>query len=160
MLIIPDGNMAAIITAIQLQLGTAVTGLLHVHLYTNLLTPTKSNVRADFFELTILQCPGYAAKSINWYAGVPFRTPLGAWEDPSSLADPSFIATGPPPIPVQVFGYFLTDSTDAILLGSGVFAIPFTFTFTGDGLTLEGNPSLNQPDASSIQLTFPDLQPA
>jgi hypothetical protein len=159
MFVIPDANMAGILTAIELAMGTAVTGLVHVHLYTNNLVPTKANVLADFTELTNIEVPGYAAKSANWWAGVPFRRNDGQWEDPSSLADPSFIATGPPPAPQIVYGIYLTDSTDAILLGSGAFVAPFTFSLTGDGFTLPGNPLLTQLDALTLTLTLPDLEP-
>ena len=159
MLVVPDGLMAGIITAIMQALGTVTTGIVHVHLYTNLLTPTKLNVLTDFTELTSTEVPGYAAKSANWFAGVPFRRNDGSWEDPSSLVSPSFVATGPPPTPINVNGVFLTDSTDAILLGSGQFAAPFTFSSTGDGFTLPGNPSLLQNTGSTLQLTFQDLEP-
>ena len=159
MFIIPDANMPAILTAIAAQLGTAATGLVHVHLYTNNFTPDKNSLLAAFTELTAVEVPGYAAKSVNWFAGVPFRRNDGQWEDPSSLADPSFVATGPPPAPQVVYGFFLTDSTDAILLGSGLFDAPFTFQNTGDGFTLPGNLLLNQGDSTSLTLTFPDLVP-
>jgi hypothetical protein len=157
--IIPDANMSAVLTAIELALGTAVTGLVHVHLYTNNLTPSKTNVLGDFTELTVAEVPGYAAQSANWFAGVPFRRQDGNWEDPSSLVDPTFAATGAVPAPVSVYGFFLTDSTDAILLGSGLFDSPFTFTAIGDGFTLPGNPVLGQADDLSLTLTLQDLQP-
>lgn len=159
MYIVPDAIMSALLTAIELQLGTAITGLVHVHLYTNNLTPTKNNILADYTELTNIEVPGYAAKSANWFAGVPFRRLDGSWEDPSSLVDPSFVATGPPPAPQVVYGFFITDSTDAILLGSGLFATPFTFVSTGDGFTLPGNPSLIQSDGNTLILSLQDLQP-
>jgi hypothetical protein len=160
MYVVPDPLMANIITAIQLQLGTAVTGLVHLHLYVNNLTPNKTNVLADFTELTNVEVPGYAAKSANWFAGVPFRRQDGAWEDPSSLVDPSFVATGPPPSPQVVYGFFATDSTDAILLGSGKFAVPFTFVSTGDGFVLDADPALLQDTTGTLKLIFQDLEPA
>jgi hypothetical protein len=152
--------MAAILAALELQLGTAGTGLIHVHLFTNNFTPVKTNVLVDFTELTNVQVPGYAAKNANWYAGVPFRRLDGAWEGPDSLADPAFVATGPPPVPMTIYGFFATDSTDAILVGSGVFAVPFVFTLTGDGFDLPGNPHLLQDTGGTLQLTFQDLEPA
>lgn len=159
MFVIPDANMGSILTAIELAMGTAVTGLLHCHLYTNVLVPTKANILTDYTELTNVEVPGYAAKSVNWFAGVPFRRNDGQWEDPSSLADPAFIATGAPPSPIVTYGFFLTDSTDAVLLGSGAFSVPFTFSLLGDGFTLSGNPVLGQPDGLTALLTLPDLEP-
>lgn len=159
MFIVPDVLMAGIMTAVELALGTAITGLVHVHLYTNNLSPTKTNVLGDFTELTNVEVPGYAVKSANWFAGVPFRRSDGTWEDPSSLVDPTFVATGAPPVPIVVYGAFLTDSTDAILVGSGIFTVPFTFTLIGDGFTLPGNPLLLQSDGQTLTLTLQDLEP-
>lgn len=159
MYIIPDGNMAGIITAMMAQLGTALTGVLKVHLYTNNLSPTKTTVLADFSEATNVEIPGYTAASVNWFAGAPFRRPDGGWEDPDSVPDPSFVATGPPPSPQVVYGFFCTDSTNLILLGSGIFAAPFTFSLSGDGFTLEGNPVLAQTDDSTLALVMPDWNP-
>jgi hypothetical protein len=161
MLTIPDVMMGPILTAIESSLGTVATGLVHVHLYTNNLTPTKSNVLADFTELTNVEVPGYVKKNANWFAGVPFRRQDGAWEDPSSLVDPDFVCSGSaPPSPQIVYGFFLTDSTDAILLGSGAFDVPFTFVQLGDGFTLSGNPALLQDTGNSLQLQLQDLQPS
>lgn len=159
MLIVPDVNMSGIITAILAQMGTAGTGLLHCHLYSNDLTPSKTNVIADFTEVTNVQVPGYAAKSINWFAGTPYREQTGAWVGPNSLADPAFVATGAPPSPQIVYGYFLTDSTDAILLGSGQFTTPFTFFAVGDGFRLSSDPQLIQSDTGTLTLTLADPEP-
>jgi hypothetical protein len=157
---LPDTKMSDVITAIMASLGTVATGLVHVHLYTNNVTPTKSTLLADLTELTNVQVPGYSPKSANWFAGVPHRNANGSWEIPNSLADPAFIATGLPPIPIVVYGYFFTDSTDAILLGSGKFTSPFTFALTGDGFDLPTNPMLLQTDGLSLSVTLPNPQPA
>lgn len=157
--VVPDTNMGALLTALLLKLGTAVTGVVDVHLYTNNLTPTRNSVLGDFTELTTVQVPGYAKGVVNWFAGVPFRRQDGAWESPSSLVDPRFAATGAVPAPVLVYGFFLTDSTDAILLGSGRFAVGFTFMKVGDGFTLSSNPTLQQPDDTTLVFTFADLEP-
>jgi hypothetical protein len=157
--VIPDANVGTLLTAMLLKLGTAVTGLTHLHLYTNDLTPTKTSVLGDFTELTNVEVPGYATGSVNWFAGVPFRRQDGVWESPSSLADPHFTATGTVPAPIVVYGFFATDSTDAILLGAGRFTSPFTFMAVGDGFVLPGNPSLNQADDLTLLFTFADLQP-
>ncbi len=160
MYVTPDNLMGALITAIEAVLGTTITGLVDVHLFTNNFTPTKSNVLADFTELTNVEVPGYVKKTANWFAGTPHRLNSGAWEAPNSLADPNFVCSGSaPPAPIPVYGFFLTDSTDAILLGSGLFAVPYTFTLLGDGFTLPGNPNLIQPNNTSLVLTFQDLEP-
>lgn len=160
MYVIPDGNMSGLLTAILAQLGTVGTGALKVHLYGNNLTPTRTSVLGDFTEVTNVEVPGYVAADANYFAGVPFRQPTGGWEGPDSLADPSFVATGAPPVPKVVYGFFVTDTTNAILLGSGVFNSPFTFTLSGDGFTLTGNPVLTQTDTDTIALVFPDWQPS
>lgn len=159
MFIVPDPLVGGLLTSIMSALGTITTGLVHCHLYSNDLSPTKDNVLADFTEMTSTQVPGYAVKSINWFAGVPFRRQDGAWEDPSSLVNPSFVATSAPPAPVVAYGIFLTDSTDAILLGSGRFATLFTFQAIGDGFSLPGNPSLLQSDGNTLTVTLADLEP-
>jgi hypothetical protein len=158
--VVPDSIMSQVLTAILLRLGTAVTGLVHIHLFKNNFTPTKNSILADFTELTNVDVPGYAASPANWFAGVPHRLPTGAWEAPDSLADPSFVATGPPPAPIVVYGFFATDSTDAILLGSGDFTTPYTFQKTGDGFVLEALPLLIQSDGVTLTVTLPDMQPA
>jgi hypothetical protein len=157
--IIPDANMGALLTAILAELGTVATGVVDVHLFTNDLTPTKDNVLGDFTELTNVIVPGYAKSTANWFAGVPFRRPDGGWESPSSLADPHFHSTGTIPVPTVVYGFFLTDSTDAILLGSGRFDVPFTFFSNGDGFALPGNPVLTQTDGDTLTFNPANMQP-
>lgn len=160
MFIVPDVLMGSILTAIEAALGTTITGVVHLHLFTNNFTPNKTNILADFTELTSVQVPGYVVPSANWFAGVPHRIASGAWEGPNSLADPNFVCTGaPPPSPQVVYGWYATDSTNAILLGSGTFAAPFTFSAIGDGFTMPGNPLLSQSDISTLQLSLQDLEP-
>lgn len=157
--VIPDSTMSALLTAILLKMGTAVTGLLHLHLFTNDFTPDKDSVLGDFTELTNVEVPGYVEADVNWFAGVPFRRSDGSWESPNSEPDASFIATSAPPAPIVVYGYFLTDSTNAILKGSGRFTSPYTFELIGDGFTMHGNPNLIQPNGSQLVLNLADLQP-
>lgn len=159
MYIVPDPLMGPLLTAIELAISTAITGLVHIHLFVNNITPTKTTILANFTELTNVEVPGYVAKSSNWFAGVPYRKMDGSWSDPNSLVDPSFVATGPPPAPQIVYGFFITDSTDAILLGSGLFLVPFTFVSTGDGFSLEGEPNLLQSDGNTLTLALQDLEP-
>lgn len=160
MYVLPDTIMGSILTKILENLGTASTGVVHIHLFTNNITPSKANVLADFTELTTTEVPGYAPASANWYAGVPLRLNSGAWESPDSLADPNFTcSTSAPPSPQIVYGWFATDSTDAILLGSGVFGSPYIFSSIGDGFTLPGNPQLIQGLPGVLTCTLPDLEP-
>lgn len=159
MYIVPDVNMAALMTAIQAQLGTAGTGVIDIHLFTNDLTPTKVNALGDFTELTNVEVPGYLKKSVNWFAGTPYREQDGSWTCPNSLADPSFVASADPPSAQTVFGFFATDSTDAILVGSGRFAVPFVFTKSGDGFRLADDPKIIQSDGGTLTITMPDLEP-
>ena len=159
MYIIPDANMSGLITAIMAQLGTAATGIIDIHLYTNDLVPTKTNVLADFTELTNVEVPGYSKKTVNWFAGTPYREQNGGWVDPNSLADPAFVATADPPAPQVVYGFFATDTTDAVLLGSGRFTSPFTFTKSGDGFRLADDPVLLQDTGGTVQILLPDLEP-
>jgi hypothetical protein len=106
-----------------------------VRLFTNNLTPNKANVVTDFTELTNVQVPGYLPVAGAW-KGTPIRKPDGSWED-QGAAPLEFKATGLPPAPQTVYGWFATNAAGTVLLGSGVFAAPFVFTLLGDGFTLE-----------------------
>ncbi len=160
MYVLPDSLIGAILTAILKTLGTTSTGLVNIHLFTNNFTPGKNTVLSDFTELTTGEVPGYAVAMANWFAGVPHRLNSGSWESPDSLADPSFACTGSaPPSPQAVYGWYATDTTDAILLGSGTFSTPYTFAQIGDGFTLPGNPTASQTDGQTVAAVFPDLEP-
>jgi len=104
-----------------------------ISLYTNNLTPTRTNVLADFTELTNVEVPGYAGVAIAWN-GTPVRNQDASWSDEAAQA--IFQATGAPPAPQIVYGWFLQNAGKTVLLASGLFAVPFTFVQTGDGFFL------------------------
>ena len=134
MYILPDLLVKQIILAAEADTTIFPAGW-KVHLYTNNLIPTKTNVVADFTELTNVEVPGYLAVAGAW-AGTPVRKQDGSWEDQGS-APLAFAATSAPPSPQIVYGWFATDTGGTTLIGSGAFTVPFTFTANGDGFLLE-----------------------
>ncbi|SRR5258707_2498590 len=131
---LPDVLIKELILAAETDVNIFPAGWL-VKLYVNNLTPTKNNVVADFTELTNVEVPGYAAVAGAWN-GAPVRKQDGSWED-QGAAPIQFAATGPPPAPQIVYGWFATNAAGTVLIGSGKFAAAFTFTATGDGFDLE-----------------------
>lgn len=122
-----------------------------ISLYTNNLTPTRNNVIADFTELTSVEVPGYAPVAIAWN-GTPIRNQDASWTDEAAQA--IFAASGSPPSPQIVYGWFLQNAGKTALLGSGIFASPFTYTQSGDGFFL--TPRLNgiQSDGDNVKFDF------
>lgn len=131
---LPDILIEELILACEADVSLFPAGWL-VKLYTNNLTPTKSNVVGDFTQLTNVEVPGYAPVAGSWM-GAPVRKQDGSWEDQGSAPLP-FKATGAPPSPQIVYGWYATDAAGTTLIGSGLFAVPFTFVLNGDGFVLE-----------------------
>jgi len=150
MYVLPRAMLKAFLLAIEGSTTLFPSGF-KLRLYTNNHTPLPTDVIGTYTELTSVDVPGYAAAVPTWNAA-PYANPDGSWSDNMSLA--SFLATGAPPAPIVVYGWFLTDSAAAVLLGAGLFDQPFTFTLTGDGFTLEGNINCLQPDGSHVETTL------
>lgn len=151
---LPDVLIKELIVASEADATLFPAGWL-VRLYSNNLVPSKSNVIGDFTELTNVQVPGYAPVAGAW-AGLPIRKNDGSWED-QGAAPLHFGATGPPPVPQVAFGWFATNAAGTVLIGSGRFTNPFTFTSTGDGFNLEQVMNALQLDGTHYQHTF-DLE--
>lgn len=134
MYIFPDSLVSELILSPEGDANLYPAGAL-VRLYTNNLVPTKNSVLADFTELTAVEVPGYAPVAQAW-AGVPVRKQDGSWED-QGAAPLQYKATSSPPAPQIVYGWYMTDAANTVLLASGAFDTPFTFTQNGDGFALE-----------------------
>ena len=106
----------------------------------------------DFTQLTNVEVPGYVAQAGGWQ-GTPIRKADGSWED-GGVAPLHFGATGPPPAPQIVYGWYATDAGNTVVIGSGKFATPFTFTATGDGFNLEQLANSSQIDGTGYRLTL------
>lgn len=148
MWVLPDVEVAEIITALEADvLIFPAAGV--VRLFTNDFTPLKSSVVGDFTQLTNVQVPGYAAVALAWN-GTPVRKQDGSWEDLGALMN-YLAAGGPPPAPIVVYGWYLTDAGNTAVFGSGRFAAPFTFSADGDGFNLE--PTINANATSGTEYT-------
>lgn len=145
-----DPNVQEMILALEND-ATIFPGGFVVRLYTVNVTPTKASVPGDFTELTNVQVPGYAPVAPAW-AGTPVRKPDGSWED-QGAALLHYEATGAPPAPQIVFGWYATDAAGTVLLGAGVFDVPFTFQTLGDGFDLEMVMRSLQTDGTTVTIT-------
>lgn len=154
MYIVPDPLMAGTILSIEADPTLFPAGGL-LRLYTNNFSPTPQNVLADFTQLTNVEVPGYAAAIQPW-DGTPYRNVDGSWSD--NGADVLFAATGPPPIPIVVYGWYTTNGAGTVLTGSGLLALPFTFRQTGDGFSLESLIKLQQTGGNQLALTLDQVQ--
>jgi len=126
-----------------------------VRLFTNNITPQRNSVVGDFTELTNVQVPGYAAVAPTW-AGTPIRQADLSWQD--DTGDAIFQATGAPPAPIVVYGWFATNAAGTVLLGAGLLNLPYTFTSIGDGVRLEGSINVNQPTGDNVDLVMDFVQ--
>jgi hypothetical protein len=154
MFIVPDPLMPGLVLAIEADTTLFPAGGL-LHLSTTNIAPTKNNVLADFTELTNVQVPGYLPAAQPW-DGTPYRNVNGSWSD--SGADVAFVASGPPPLPIVVYCWFMTDAGGTVLTGSGSLAQPFTFTRAGDGMSLESLLNLVQSAGNQLTLTLDQVQ--
>jgi hypothetical protein len=148
---LPDSLIRELILAAELDANLFPAGWL-VHLYTNNLTPDKNTVLGDFTELTNVEVPGYAAVAGGW-VGNPIRKPDGSWED-QGVGPLPFAASGPPPIPINAYGWYATNGAGTVLLASGIFAVPFGFNSAGDGFTLEQVIRCIQANGTDYTLTL------
>lgn len=144
-----DVNIEEIGLAIEADTTLFPAGWL-IRLFTNAAAPSKNSVLADFTQLTNVEVPGYAAQAGGW-AGTFVRKQDGSWED-LGAALLTFKASGPPPSPQQVFGWYATDAGNTTLLAAGLFTTPFTFTKTGDGFALEQVLNISQTDQSDYNV--------
>lgn len=134
MYVLPDALIKEIILALETDLTMFPAGWV-VRLFTNNITPDKNTLLAALTELTNVEVPGYIAVAGAWQ-GTPIRKPTGEWED-GGVAPLHYAATGAPPAPQVVYGWFATDAAKTVLIGSGLLQNPFTFSLIGDGFNLE-----------------------
>jgi hypothetical protein len=76
-----------------------------VHLYKNNLNPNPENVLADFTEVLVGDFPGYAAVPVV-VSGTPFINGFGNAEQ--VFTDPVFQPSSDPPVPITIYGYYVT----------------------------------------------------
>jgi hypothetical protein len=109
---------------------------MHVHLAKAPFTPSPvldvtGLVEADFAGYAIIDPT--AGNQLEYYdpitglVTVELATPVGGWH---------FQTTGTGQLPQTIYGWYVTDHTDAILYGSGLLATPVPLTASGQGLDL------------------------
>lgn len=151
MYVLPDSLVQELILGAELDTNLFPAGWV-VRLFTTDMLPTRTSVIGDFTELTNVEVPGYAAVAGAWN-GTPIRKPTGVWEDQGS-APLHYAASGPPPAPIVVYGWYATDAAKTTLIGSGRFEAPFTFGSTGDGFDLEQIFQAQQSTGTDYTLTL------
>lgn len=107
----------------------------NIHLYTG--TPTISRT-LTVGGVTEIAYPGYALATLS--GAVDGGIDANFW-DTWTWPTVTFQATSAPGSPVTANGAFVTDSSNTVLLWIEPFAVPFTFTNSGDGFTM--NPNLS-----------------
>jgi len=141
MFIYPDLSLPEMILALETDATIFPAGMT-LRLYTNDLTPTRTTVVADLTELTNVEVPGYILTTPAWN-GTPLRKQDGSWEDWTDQN--AFMAIGgPPPAPIVVFGWFVTNAAKTVLAASGRLAAPFVFVQDGDGFSLKARLNVDQ----------------
>jgi hypothetical protein len=113
---------------------------LHVHLAQAPFTPTPALdpttlVEANFGGYAVLD-PTAGAQSVfldpvTGLRTVELKSPIGGWH---------FQTTGTTNLPQTIYGWYVTDHTDAVLYGSGLLSTPVPLTAVGQGFDL---PSLS-----------------
>lgn len=158
-MILPDLISRQVLEAAYLVIQSGIDGA-QIALFTNNIVPTASSPLSAFTELTTGQVPGYERGSWINTAGDELRRQDGQWEgDWSSESSIAYLAGGTVPSPVTVYGWFALDSsTGLILLGSGTFNAPFTFSELGDGFQMASPIIFGQGGVYSI-FTLPDFEP-
>lgn len=99
-----------------------------LHLFSNNINPTPTNVVGDF---TIAVFTGYTDPlTVVW--GTPFVSDDGEWWEFTGTY--TIICTAAPVAPLQVFGVYMTDTTNAIYLGADLFTTPQNIVNVGDAV--------------------------
>jgi hypothetical protein len=149
-MVFPDAQVKEIILGLEADLNLYPAGFV-MRLYTNNVTPTPQTVLGDLTQALNADIPGYAAVAITW-DGTPSRSPDGSWIDYGT--DAPFIATGAGSGANTVYGWYLTDAANTVLLGAQLLPAPFTFTLPGDGFRVEPSIKAEQTSDVDVNLTF------
>lgn len=107
----------------------------HVHLTQQDFTPSLDMVLGDFLAATF---DGYAALSLGLGAQpIMYDAETGLLT--IKLEDPAggyvWATTGVTNLPQTIYGAYVTDNADAVLLGAYKFPDPITLTISGQGLS-------------------------
>lgn len=118
------------VVAIKAMLGhTAAATPLTLRLFSNNHTPANSDTNASYTEVA---GGGYAAFAL---AGASWVVTAGS---PSSASYPvhSFTFTGTTTAPGTVYGYYVTDNNNKVILAQLLTSPPFTPTLNGDSVVV------------------------
>jgi len=113
----------------------AVTAM-HVHLSKQNFAPLLDTVLADFLEATFTGSAALNAGTgtqpvyydlLDGVLTLQLLEPAGGWH---------WECTVTPASPETIYGYYVTDTADAVLLGCGLLPTPLTVALAGQGLDL------------------------
>lgn len=128
------------ITILQALIDALTTSEVRVHLYQTDTPPVVSSVLGDFTEADF---DSYAP--IDLVPNAPAINPEG-WAQ-ADLPQAHFESAGAV-TPNVIYGYYLTDNTDALLLKAEQFDAPVTINEVGDYIDIQTN--LQISDASQV----------
>ena len=139
---------------------TGTSNAQKLRLYTNDMVPTPSTILSDFLELTAVEVPGYAAQT-SAYSSIGWRTNVGDYIALQNAQPTVFLASGNPPVPITVYGWFSTLLFNpAVLSASGRFTTPFVYSSKNDAVILPGMWAISQiGPVAKLVLTPPDFEP-
>lgn len=120
---------SALLAAFSARPAAELLATPNVHLYSNTFTPSPDSVLADFTECTFT---GYAAVPLGTLSA-PVNTGASTM---GVVASVLFTAGSPFTTPDNAVGYFITDTTNAILYCAERFSAPIPFAAAGDFLDL------------------------
>lgn len=103
----PDAGLIQILTNI-------VAPDFHLHLFSNNATPSDSSVLGDFTESVFT---GYAVKTLSHGTWVS----LGVSSHIGTFAYPTVVFSNTSGAAATVYGFFMTDTTNTILISAGLF---------------------------------------
>jgi hypothetical protein len=122
-------TLDALLAALSARPAAALWATPNVHLFSNMITPTAESLLADFTECTFA---GYAAVALPTLAG-----PVHLANDAQALlAEVNFIGGSVVAPGQNVMGYYITDTTNALLYVAELFGAPIPIANPGDYLTL------------------------
>ena len=135
---IPSSVLAKAIATLLAHDATTLANMtaMHVHLAKQAFTPSRGLDVTTLVEATF---SGYTALQPTAGNQLEYNDPLTALET-VELIPPAggwhFQTTGTTDLPQTIYGWYLTDHTDAVLYGSGLLATPIPLTISGQGFDL------------------------